>query len=206
VSYEEFPATGKFEGERFDPTAWRPQTPTTAYMEMRADDAFWAARRVMAFDDELIRAAVGTGEFSNPAAEAHLAAVLIQRRDAIGRAYLTGVNPLVNLRLDDASTLSFDNAAAKVAEAPAAYEAAWARFDNATDTSTPLAKTQSRTTTIAAPANLPSAPGTFIEIVVSTTGATHPVWKQPLKSYFRRTSRGWTLVGLDRGSPGGDAR
>src|SRR6185369_13761752 len=107
-----FPATGKFEGERFDPTAWRPQTPTTAYMEMRADDAFWAARRVMAFDDELIRAAVGTGEFSNPAAEAHLAAVLIQRRDAIGRAYLTGVNPLVNLRLDDAGTLSFDNAAA----------------------------------------------------------------------------------------------
>jgi hypothetical protein len=131
---------------------------------------------------------------------------LIERRDAIGRAYLTGVNPLVNVRLDDAGTLRFDNAAAKVAEAPAAYEAAWARYDNATDTSTPIAKTQSRTTTIAAPGNLPSAPGTFIEVVISTPGATQPVWKQPLKSYFRRTARGWTLVGLDRGTPSGDVQ
>ena len=30
----------------FDPRKWRPQTPTTAYMELRDDDAFWAARRV----------------------------------------------------------------------------------------------------------------------------------------------------------------
>jgi len=206
VPYEEYPATGKFEGERFDPTQWKPQTPTTAYMEMRADDAFWAARRVMAFDDELIRAAVSTGEFGNKAAEAHLASVLMQRRDAVGRAYLTGVNPLVNLRLDETGTLRFDNAAAKFAEAPAEYEAAWARFDNATDTSAPIAKTQSRTMAIAAPANLPSAPGTYIEVVISTTGSTHPAWKQPLKTYFRRAAQGWTLVGVDRGVPGGDAK
>ena len=58
---------------RFDPTTWKPQTPTTAYMELRADDAFWAARRVMAFTDDLIRAAVHAGQFSDPAAERHLA-------------------------------------------------------------------------------------------------------------------------------------
>ena len=56
----------------FDPRKWRPQTPTTAYMELRDDDAFWAARRVAAFTDELIRAAVHTGEFSDPAAEKYL--------------------------------------------------------------------------------------------------------------------------------------
>ena len=39
---------------------------------MRADDAFWAARRVMAFTDDLIRAIVKTGQFSDPAAEQHL--------------------------------------------------------------------------------------------------------------------------------------
>ena len=58
---------GKFEGDRFNPKTWRPQTPTTAYMEMRDDDAFWAARRVLAFSDEMIRAAVHTGEFSDSA-------------------------------------------------------------------------------------------------------------------------------------------
>ena len=67
----------------FDPRTWRPQTPTTAYMEMRDDDAFWAARRVAAFTDELIRAAVHTGQFSDPAAEKYLGDVLIKRRDKI---------------------------------------------------------------------------------------------------------------------------
>src|SRR6185436_11782553 len=99
IKYEEYPSIGKFEGDRFDPRAWRPQTPTTAYMEMRDDDAFWAARRVMAFSDELLRAAVHTGQFSDPAAERHLGAVLIKRRDAIGRAYLPAVNPIGDLQL-----------------------------------------------------------------------------------------------------------
>jgi hypothetical protein len=52
---------------------------------MRDDDAFWAARRVMAFSDDLIRALVKTGQFSDPRAEAYLGDVLIKRRDKIGR-------------------------------------------------------------------------------------------------------------------------
>ena len=47
-------------------------------MEMRDDDAFWAARRVMAFTDDLIRAAVNTGQFSDPAAEKYLGDVADQ--------------------------------------------------------------------------------------------------------------------------------
>ena len=89
---------------------WRPQTPTTAYMEMRDDDAFWAARRVAAFTDDMIRAAVHTGEFSDPEAEKYLADVLIERRDKIKSIYLTQVNPIVNPRLD-AKGLTFENAA-----------------------------------------------------------------------------------------------
>lgn len=97
---DEYPSIGKFEGDRFDPREWRPQTPTTASMEMRDDDAFWAARRVAAFSDDLIRAAVHTGQFSDPAAETCLADVLIKRRDTIARIYLTAVNPIVAPRLD----------------------------------------------------------------------------------------------------------
>ena len=48
----------------------------------------------------MIRAAVHTGEFSDPAAEKYLADVLIQRRDKIKSIYLTAVNPIVNPRLD----------------------------------------------------------------------------------------------------------
>ena len=56
VDYVERPSIGKFEGDRFDPRKWRPQTPTAAYMELRDDDGFWAAQRVAAFSDEMIRA------------------------------------------------------------------------------------------------------------------------------------------------------
>ena len=100
VDYVEYPSVGKFEGKVFDPRKWRPQTPTTAYMELRDDDAFWAARRVAAFTDEMIRAVVHTGQFSDPAAEKHLADVLIQRREKIKSIYLTQVNPIVSPRLD----------------------------------------------------------------------------------------------------------
>ncbi len=93
VDYVEYPSVGKFEGKVFDPRKWRPQTPTAAYMELRDDDAFWAARRIAAFTDEMIRAAVHTAEFTDPAAEKYLADVLIQRREKIKSVYLTQVNP-----------------------------------------------------------------------------------------------------------------
>ena len=198
--YVEYPSVGRFEGDVFDPTKWKPQTPTTAYMELRADDAFWAARRVMAFSDDLIRAAVHTGQFSDAAAERHLADVLIKRRDAIGRTYLTAINPVVNLRLDAAGALAFENAAVAggFAEAPTEYRAAWSRFDNATGASQPIGDSRSATTTIRAPGDLPAADGSFVEVDISAESANHPSWRQPVRAFFRRGTTGWTLVGLER--------
>jgi hypothetical protein len=200
VQYTEYPSIGRFEGDVFDPTKWKPQTPTTAYLELRADDAFWAARRVMAFSDDLIRAAVRTGQFSDSAAEGHLAAVLVKRRDVIGRTYLTAINPIVNPRLNEAGSLTFDNAAVAggFAEPPTEYRASWRRFDNATGAAPPIADTRSATTTIPPPRDLPTATGSFVEIDISAENTTHPAWREPLRTYFRRTATGWTLVGLER--------
>jgi len=200
VPYVEYPSIGIFEGDRFDPTTWKPQTPVAAYMEMRADDAFWAAQRVMAFTDDLIRAAVHTGQFSDPAAEAHLASVLIKRRDAIGRAYLPAINPVVNPRLDAGGALTFENAAvaAGFAEPPSAYRAAWSRFDNATGATTAIGETRSNTTTIPAPRELPTALNGFVEVDISAEASAHPSWQAPIHAYFRREASGWKLVGLER--------
>jgi hypothetical protein len=199
VPYEFYPSIGAFEGDHFDPAAWKPQTPVTPFVDMRADDAFWAARKVMAFTDELIRAAVHTAQYSDPAAERHLADVLIKRRDTIGRLYLTGINPVVNPRLDG-GRLAFSNAAvdAGFAPAPAAYRAAWSRFDNATGQASPIAETRSTTTVIPAPGGVPAAPGSFIEIAISAETVDHPSWQQPVHTYFRRTADGWKLVGFER--------
>ena len=169
VDYVEYPSVGKFEGDVFDPRKWRPQTPTTAYMELRDDDAFWAARRVAAFTDELIRAAVHTGQFSHPEAEKYLGDVLIKRRNKIASIYMTAVNPVVNPRLEG-NRLTFENAAvtAGVAQGQAAYRASWFTFDNATGATKPLAsETRSSTTTIEAPSGLPTAAGSFVAVDIA---------------------------------------
>ncbi len=124
------PSVGHFSAEHFDPPNWKPRVPNPAFRRARPDDTFWGARRVMAFTDEMIRAAVRTGQYSDPAAEKHIADTLIARRDAIGRAWLTNVNPVVDPVLDASGTLSFRNAAvvAGVSKAPASYEVAWFAF------------------------------------------------------------------------------
>src|SRR5262249_30854015 len=155
---------GKFEGDRFDPREWRPQTPTTAYAELRDDDAFWAARRIAAFTEELIRAAGHQGQYSDPNAEKYLADVLIKRRNKILNIYLTAVNPVVDPRLDASGRLTFDNAAvaAGVASGAATYRASWFRFDNTIGEAQPISETRSSTTSVDAPSGLPTGAGSFI--------------------------------------------
>jgi hypothetical protein len=200
AAYPEYDAVGRFEGERFDPVTWKPHTPTAAYMEMRADDAFWAAQRVMAFSDDLIRAVVKTGQFSDPVAERYLSDVLIKRRDKTGRAYLTSINPIVDPLLDESGTLTFGNAAVQhgLAASPESYTAAWHAFDNATGTTRRLAETTSRDMRMQAPSDLSVAPGGFVRVDLHATSATERAWARPVQAYFRKQPTGWTLVGLER--------
>jgi hypothetical protein len=202
AKYTEYPSIGRFEADAFDPRTWKPHAPTRAYIEMLDDDAFWAARRVGAFDEALIRAAVHTGRFSDTAAEQHLVTLLIQRREKILRAYLPAINPIVNPSLGSDGQLRFENAAvsAGVADPPAGYRASWARFDNATGDARPLGETVvSKTAVVAAPPELPSADGIIIRADVSATASDPAAWQRPVHVYFRRSGGAWTLIGLDRG-------
>ena len=98
VPYVEHPAIGRFEGDEFDPQGWRPRVATAAFLRARADDNFWAARRVAAFTDEMIRSAVRAGRYSDPAAEALLGDVLIKRRQKIAARVSPGDQPAGRLR------------------------------------------------------------------------------------------------------------
>lgn len=201
VPYEEHEAIGRFEGDRFDPTAWRPRVPTAAILNARADDNFWAARRVMAFTDEMIRAIVKTGGYTDATAERYLGDVLIKRRDQIGRAYLPAVNPLVGVAIDSTGALTFRNAAvdAGFAAAPAGYRAEWFAFDNTTGNLRPLGgSTPAPTGRMSAPAGLPTTTGAFIRVSVAAEKPAQASWAVPIEVYFRRTSGGWSLVGLER--------
>jgi hypothetical protein len=193
------PAIGKFEGDRFDPREWRTHASNAASIQMRDDDAFWAARRVAAFSDDMIRAIVHTGEFSEPAAEKAIGDILIKRRNTIVRTYLPAVNPIVTPHLEN-DRLTFENAAvaATVASAPEGYVASWFHFDNTTGETRPLGATSSTTTSIAAPRGLPETTGSFIAVDLSANCGDYPGWMQPVRTFFRRDADGWRWVGLDR--------
>lgn len=198
--YEEHRAIGRFEGDSFDPLTWKPRVPTAAYLAMRDDDAFWAARRVMAFSDELVRAAVEAGEFSDPRAAAYLADVLIKRRDKIGQAYLPRINPIVDPALSATGALTFGNAAVqhRVATPPRSYTATWSLFDNATRESRPLGETKGLGPDMQAPAGLPTTAGSYIRVDLAADHQDHASWARPVAVYFLRQAEGWKLVGLER--------
>jgi hypothetical protein len=201
VQYFEAPAVGRLpkHNAAFDPEAWKPRIPNTAFLHARLDDKFWAARKLTALSTDLLRAAVKTGDFGDPAAEAFLVRVLAERRDAILRAYLPAINPVVDPVLAE-GRLSFRNAAvdADLARTPSEYWVRWSRFDNATGEVTPIATTTSEVSEVRAPINLPEAPGAYVQVDISATASAHPAWARPVRATFTRVEGGWKLVGFER--------
>lgn len=199
IPYEETPAIGRFEGDEFDPPAWKPRVPTAAIRHVQPDDLFWAARRVVAFPDDLIRAIAGSAGYTNPDDARHLADTLIKRRDKIGQSYLTAVTPLVDFALADGQ-LKFVNAAARsnIDSRPrGGYETSWGYFDNATGGITPIgAPVATHAEQVVAPA-LRDVAGTIVRARIRPVDPPVSGWN-PVDAYFRRTDNQWMLIGIDR--------
>ena len=210
IDYPDLRGVGRFESKRFVPQEWRPRVPNPAYVRSRPDDTFWGARKAMALTDDLIRAAVKAGKYTDVRAERFLGDALIERRDKIGRAWLTAVNPIVDPALSEAGTISFRNPAVEYgfAPAPSGYHVVWHRFDNATGQATRIGESNGATARIEAPGEvlvrvkpdttLPGGRGAFVRADISAVGGAHPSWVAPVRAYFKRTGEGWTLVGFER--------
>jgi hypothetical protein len=210
IDYPKLPGIGRFESKRFVPEEWRPRVPNPAYVRSRPDDTFWAARKLMAISDDLIRAAVKAGKYSDPRAEQFLGDALIERRDKIGRAWLTAVNPIVDPALSNDGVLTFRNEAVErgFAPAPAGYHVTWFHFDNQTGESSAAGESKAAGTRLTAPAETltrltadssrAGGRGVFVRADISATGGTHPSWAAPVRAYFRRGAEGWKLVGFER--------
>ena len=200
-TYPDVPkSVGRFEGDFFDPERWKPEYPNPAFRNMRSDDAFWAARIVSRFNNDLIRAVVQKAKYSDPRATDYITATLIKRRDKVLRTWLAGVNPLVDFALTEGGDLTFANAAvdAGVGSDPGGYRAVWSSFDNLTRESKQIGETSGTGTRLRAPAGLPSAPNTYIKVEIAATGGTQDSWKTPVDVFFSRTGQGWKLVGVER--------
>jgi len=193
------PSVGRFEGRSFDPLEWRPEYPNSAFDNMRADDAFWAARIVAKFSDADIRAIVSKARYSDPRATDYITATLIERRNKVLKTWLTAANPLVDFALGSDGAFTFTNAAvaAGVATPATEYRVRWSRFDNSTGSTTgAIEATTTGTRMPAPPAVVKDAE--FVQVDIASEHPQFSAWKAPVTVHFRRHSSGWGLVGVSR--------
>jgi hypothetical protein len=195
------PSVGRIESTAFDPLKWKPEYRNFAFDNMRPDDAFWAARIVARFTDEMIGAVVKKARYSDPRATEYMTKVIIERRDKVLAAWLNQVCPAVDPVLAADGGFTFANAAvaARAATEGDGYQLQWFRFDNATNTSTPAGEPQAVSSAASrAPDGLLDS-GEYVGVTVTGRHAKQPGWSRPTSFYFRRGGPGWTLVGVERG-------
>jgi len=137
-NYPDYPSVGRFASATFHPDHWVPEYPNPAFINRRPDDEFWAAKQVMAFTDDDIRAIVRTGRYSDPKAEEYIVRTIAERRDMIGRTFIEKVLPLDRFAVRN-GVLVFDDLGVKYGIVPARkLTVSWSQFDNITGARAPV--------------------------------------------------------------------
>lgn len=91
---EDLPEIGYFESAIYEPGAFKPLEPNSAFANLTDRDGYWAAKIITAFTDAHLHAIAETGRYRDPRAAAYMARVLGERRDKIGRHWFDRVAPL----------------------------------------------------------------------------------------------------------------
>lgn len=181
TDYPELPAVGRLEFETFDPLNWRNNYPNPAFDLRTPADGYWAAKKVMAFRDDAIRAVVATAQYSDPQAAEWVVKCLIERRNKIGRAWFEQVLPLDEFAVRERQLVFTDLAVRYGFRGPREYSVTWFDFDNQNGKKTPVAG--------ATGFALPPAAGQMRCAEIRTAASDHQV-----TVYLR----GDQVVGIDR--------
>lgn len=197
LDFYQSPSIGRLPRDHatWNPARWSAHLTNAAFRHMRPDDTFWAASKLVAISDEMIKAAVAEGQFGDPPSEEFLAKAISQRRTRILQTFLPAVNPIVDPAIAS-GRLTFGNLAvsAGMAAAPTGYRAAWSTFDNATGETKAIGATEGANSPLTTP-ELPA--GGFIKVEISARGGPES-WAKPISVYFRKKGADWSLVGLER--------
>ena len=190
IQYPDYPSIGRIESDYFDPVKWKPEYPNPAFQNCDADDAFWAAKQVMNFSDEEIRAIVSTAEYSDPAAEQYLIHTLIKRRNKIGRAYLFFSGGLDKFKIDNYRLVLEDLLKKyEIDTTEKTRKITWAEFDNNTGK---IGNTLTELETSDLQINIPSSKAEFLVATIETPelGVT--------RIFIRNSSVEYEVVGIKR--------
>jgi hypothetical protein len=184
-------AAGNFTADAFDPLTWKANYPNPAFVRMTPPDAYWEAKRVMAFRDEQIRAIIEEGQFQDPKVVDYITRVLESRRDAIGRAWFRQVLPLEGFRIVD-DHLAFDDLEVRYGlRSSSRYQLSWFVWHNDAQQKEDVSSSEG----FAVPTTFQSlAAGSYIGCRI----ALEHTDKRSVTIYFRREGDNWALVGISR--------
>jgi len=199
--FPEYESVGRWESELFDPVKWRNDYPNPAFVRMTARDAFWAAKILMKFTREELKAIVETGEYSDPEDARYFLEVLLARQLKCGRFGINSLNPLDEFRIEEGS-LAFVNLSENYGfvEGETSYQIQWFAFDNETGARRELSPATSGRETRS---RLPAAPGgeSFLLAEIRSVHADYPHWSSSIGVYLRPGRAGYEIVGIERESP-----
>lgn len=189
--YPNLPEAGRFESDAFDPEGWKPIYPNPAFENRLPGDTFWAAKQVMAFTDEEIRALVKLGQYEDPRATEHVTQTLIARRDKIGRTYFSKVLPLDDFRVRNGQ-LEFTDLAEKYGfRGSLQLKPSWFEYDNAEG----VRRTLPGDSFSLPPETKELKPGSIVGVTIY---AEDPA-RRMVDVFLRKTSEyGWDVVGIRR--------
>ena len=189
IKYRRIRGLGLFEYRNFDPEKWKPNYPSPAFQNRLPDDSFWAAKKVMSFSDEQIRAMVKLGQYSDPEAAPWLAKCLIERRNKIGETYFSRVLPLDAFRING-DRLEFEDLQVKYGFINRRdYTVRWSRFDNDSETHEPIAAAAS----FVLPEGAQSAAmGSYFAAVIRGEDK-----EKTVAVYMRKHRAGYKVVGIE---------
>jgi hypothetical protein len=94
-----YPEVGYYQATLFDPARWKPNYPNLAFLRMDDSDAYWGAKIVTAYSNQIVRRLAEVGEYSRPEVTRYLEGVMLSRRDAIGKYWLDRITPLEDFTL-----------------------------------------------------------------------------------------------------------
>jgi hypothetical protein len=183
--FPHYPSIGRFESKVFDPEKWVPEYPNVAFLNRLPDDELWAAKQVMAFRDDEIKALVGTGQLSDPQAADYLVECLRERRTKIGRIYFAKVLPFDRFRIDGGRLAWDDLAKMHDLGGVEDVKVQWSRFDNNTGAKAAISGRGNS-----------AVPEEGDYLAADLTSPSRA--KQTVTIYVRRKAGTASIVGLDR--------
>ena len=188
--YRRSRALGMLEYPSFDPERFKPNYPSPAFENRLPDDEFWAAKKVMAFTPDQIRAVVKSAQYGNPADEELLGNYLIGRRDKIGRTYFAKVLALDRFRIEE-NELKFDDLEVKYGFRDSRdYSVQWSHFDNESEEHTPILDAGG----FPLPKQVAEGrEGAYFAAMIAGEEAAKTV-----TVYLRKETGGWKVVGVER--------